>query len=91
MSRACRELGTMDLSDCTLYASGEPCNMCASAAFQADIATVVVGATRADLPHFFRKREIGIKELAHDSSHQIEILTGVLNKQAVELFDGVVK
>src|SRR5438128_1037783 len=42
VSRACSKLKTVDLSGCTLYASGEPCNMCASAAFQADIARVVI-------------------------------------------------
>ncbi|MGG0186764.1 nucleoside deaminase, partial [Bacillus rhizoplanae] len=26
--QACRTLGTSDLSDCKLYASGEPCPMC---------------------------------------------------------------
>lgn len=92
VSKACSSLGTLDLSDCTLYASGEPCNMCASAAFQADIGRVVIGATRGDLPHFFRKREIGIFQLAKDSSHKIKIITDTaLRDEAIKLFDGVKK
>jgi tRNA(Arg) A34 adenosine deaminase TadA len=91
VSSACRALGRMSLEDCILVASGEPCNMCASAAFQADIGTVVVGATRDDLAHFFRIREIGLRQLAEDSSHKVDIITGVLREEAIRLFDGVKK
>ena len=91
VSMACQTLGTTDLSDCTLYASGEPCNMCASSAFQADISRVVIGATRNDLSNFFRKRAVGIKELAKDTGYKVDIVTGVLKQEAIILFDGVVK
>lgn len=88
VSEACRTLGRVDLSECVLYASGEPCIMCAAAAFQANISRVVIGATRDDLPHFFRKREIGIFQLAEDSSYKPEIKTGVLREEAIKLFEG---
>lgn len=91
VGKACQQLGSLSLADATLYASGEPCNMCASAAFQADIATVVIGAARADLPDFFRKRNIGIQQLADDASHPVEIITGVLQDEAIALFTGVDK
>jgi tRNA(adenine34) deaminase len=89
VSGACTKLQSVDLSDCTLYASGEPCNMCASAAFQADIGRVVIGAVRAKLMDFFRQRAIGIRELAKDSSHHIEIVTGIMEPEAIALFDGL--
>lgn len=41
---ACDRLGTLDLSDCTLYTSVEPCVMCAYAIRLARIHTVVTGA-----------------------------------------------
>lgn len=37
---ACRQLGTPDLSSCVLYASGEPCPMCLSAAYLAKLPVI---------------------------------------------------
>ena len=34
---ACKAVGSGDLSNCTIYCSNEPCIMCATAMFQADI------------------------------------------------------
>ena len=45
---ACRALGTFQLTDCTLYASCEPCPMCLSAIYWARIPTVFYGNTRQD-------------------------------------------
>ena len=42
--QACSELGTFDLSDCTLYTTGEPCHMCLSAIMWARIKKVYFGA-----------------------------------------------
>jgi len=41
---ACHKLGTADLSGCTVYASGEPCPMCAGAIAMAKISRLVYGA-----------------------------------------------
>lgn len=46
--RAQAKLQTMDLSDCTIYASGEPCAMCLTAMYFAGIKTVYYAASIDD-------------------------------------------
>lgn len=43
---ACRKLGSEFLSDCEIYASGEPCPMCQGAIQRADIKAVYYASTR---------------------------------------------
>lgn len=45
---ACRILGTYDLSDCAIYASGAPCPMCQSAIIWSNIKKVYVSGTVED-------------------------------------------
>ncbi|HVG93451.1 MAG TPA: nucleoside deaminase [Planctomycetota bacterium] len=46
--RACRRLGTFQLTGCTVYASAEPCPMCLGALYWARPDRVVFAATRED-------------------------------------------
>ncbi len=41
--RACRRLGTLDLSGCVIYTTAEPCFMCSYAIRQTRISQVVIG------------------------------------------------
>jgi tRNA(Arg) A34 adenosine deaminase TadA len=45
---ACAALGHFHLSDCTLYASSEPCPMCLSAAYWARLGRIVFANSRAE-------------------------------------------
>ncbi len=46
--KACKKLGTFDLSGCEIYTTGEPCTMCACAIMWANIDKVYYGATIKD-------------------------------------------
>jgi tRNA(Arg) A34 adenosine deaminase TadA len=54
---ACRKLGTIDLSGCTIYSTCEPCPMCFSACHWAKISRIVYGACIDDA------RRAGFNEL----------------------------
>ncbi|MHC5268780.1 nucleoside deaminase [Enterococcus sp. LJL98] len=45
---ACKKLGTMDLSDCEVYATCEPCPMCVGVMMWANIKKVYYSSTRED-------------------------------------------
>jgi tRNA(Arg) A34 adenosine deaminase TadA len=71
---ACRRLGTNDLSDCTLYAIGEPCPMCTVAIRLARLSHVFYGATHRDARDAYEKladtvyADIGVEELRVEAS-----------------------
>lgn len=88
---ACSTLKANALSKCVIYCSNEPCLMCAAGIFQADIAKVVIGVSRADLPNFLRQRKLTIEDLAQDSAFKIEIVRGVLKDEILPLFDNLKK
>ena len=83
---ACKKLGGT-LTDCALYATNEPCAMCAAALFQAKIPRIIIGASRSDLDWLMRARKITINELAADSGYPIDIKRGLLKELVLELFE----
>jgi tRNA(adenine34) deaminase len=89
LSEACKKLSKYELDDCVIFASGEPCTMCASAIFQAKIPKIFIAAKRNDLPHVFRKRKIDIFSLAKDSSYRPTITTGLLKEESIALFSDI--
>lgn len=46
--KACKRLGTFDLTGCELYTTGEPCHMCLCACMWANIIKIYYGCTIAD-------------------------------------------
>ncbi len=81
---ACKNLGTNDLKNCSIYCSNEPCVMCAAGIFQAKIPYVVIGASRDDLKSL-RPRKIRIDNLADDSGYEIKVIKGILKDQVLKL------
>jgi len=56
--KACRRLGTIDLSGCVMFCTCEPCPMCYSAGHWARVSKIVFGARIVDA------RRAGFNELA---------------------------
>jgi tRNA(adenine34) deaminase len=77
-------LGTTDLRGATLYASMEPCPMCAFAMRQAGIATLVLGARHADLGRSDLGR-YSIEAFCELVGYPLELRTGVRHAECVEL------
>ena len=88
---ACKTMKTTNLKDCIIYCSNEPCLMCASCIFQAQISHVIIGASRDDLSRLLRLRKMKIENLADDSGRIIEIIRGVLKEKVLELFVDIKK
>ena len=71
--KACKKLGTFDLSGCEIYTTGEPCPMCMAAILWANIEKVFYGCNILDTEEIgfrdkkfyeqFANREQFIKEL----------------------------
>lgn len=85
--KACRTLGTIDLSECTIYSTCEPCPMCFGACHWAKLARVVYAASIADAQAAgFTELTISNEEMKRRGGSAIEITGGVLAAEAVRLF-----
>ena len=95
---ACGKLDRAALAGCTLYASGEPCVMCAGAIFWSNIRRVVYGADAVQLRGL---RDVAAgqmdlvmscREVFRASLHPISVIGPVLEEEALAphrlAFDG---
>jgi len=89
VDKACKKLETNKLDTCTIYCTNEPCLMCAAAIFQAKIPRVVIGALRTDLVDLLRDRKIRIYDLAKDSGYEIDLKSGVLRNEVINIFNNI--
>lgn len=83
MRNACQKFNSLDLSECTLYTTLEPCSMCLSAASWSNIKKVVFGAYKKDVkgnPYEIRNYDAmeHAKKLTPLNGGKIEIKGGVL-------------
>ena len=59
---ACDALGTIDLSDCTLYTSSEPCPMCRAAICWAKVGKVFYAASMKDVDEILGFKDLTMAE-----------------------------
>lgn len=85
---ACRRLGTIDLSGCTLFATCEPCPMCFSAAHWARVSRVVFGASIEDAQKAgFNEIRLSARELRKLSGNEMELVPGFMQEECRRLFE----
>lgn len=84
---ACRELGTIDLSGCTIYSTCEPCPMCFAACHWARLDRIVFGARIADATDVgFNELSLSNEDMKRRGGSPVELVAGVEREACVELF-----
>jgi tRNA(Arg) A34 adenosine deaminase TadA len=83
---ACRQLKTLGLSGCQIYASCEPCPMCFSACFWANLDKIVYGSRIEDAERIgIRQMPIASATMKQLSRAPMEVLGDVMREESVEL------
>jgi guanine deaminase len=84
---ACTNLGTIDLSGCSIYSTTEPCPMCFSAIHWANIGDVVFGASIGDAKAYgFHELTIPNETMKEIGGSMVRITSGFMAKEALAVF-----
>lgn len=88
---AIRELTTKNqspsLEGYTIYASGEPCPMCAAACIWAGVDEIIIGASIQDLININQSQiHLSCEEVIAKSSKNIKVTKGILQQESLALF-----
>lgn len=75
---ACERLGTLDLHDCTLYTTAEPCWMCSYAIRESRISQVVIGAATVDVGGISTRYPLLVDSTIKVWNAPPQVITGVL-------------
>ena len=93
---ACKELAALDLSDCILYSTIEPCSMCLAGATWAGVSQVVFGAYQEDIKNNpyelkdYHAEEHAKRLFAPFTNKEITVIGGVLRKECAELMKNII-
>ena len=81
---ATAHLKSLSLKGCTLYASCDPCPMCAGAMFASRIERLVIGASSQALMRLTGSppRSYSVEELGKQMNIKLEVIRGILRDEA---------
>jgi tRNA(Arg) A34 adenosine deaminase TadA len=83
---ACKFLNSLDLSNCTMYSTIEPCSMCLGAASWAGLSKVVFGAYQEDsADNPYEIKDYHAEKHAEKLSSSIKVTGGILREECTQL------
>jgi guanine deaminase len=85
--KACKKLGTFNLSGCEIFASCEPCPMCLSAIMWARIGRLFYASSRNDASRAGFDDDILYAELALPAGERMLKPVQLLQEEAIKVFD----
>ena len=85
--KACKKLGTFDLSGCVVYTSCEPCPMCLGAIYWAHINTIYYGNSKKDAAEIDFDDDFIYEELAKPLHRRHVPLINLLGDEAIVTFN----
>lgn len=85
--KACRKLGTIDLSDCVIYTSCEPCPMCLGAIYWAHIGKIFYANTRHDAHSIDFADNLIYEELELPLEQRTKPIIPLLRDEAKKVFE----
>jgi tRNA(adenine34) deaminase len=86
VQEACRVLGLLDLTGCTLYTTVEPCFMCSYVIRSARISRVVIGRAAPDVGGLSSEHHILVDPNIACWSPPPQVVTGLLEEECSALF-----
>ncbi|MFH1626681.1 MAG: nucleoside deaminase [bacterium] len=85
---ACNKLRSKDLSGVTLYSTCEPCPMCFSASWWANISRIVFGISLEESSKLFGQEIlVSSNYLNEKGANKIEIKGGILKEEVCKLYE----
>lgn len=84
---ACKNIGKPDLTDCVLYTSAEPCPMCMSAIYWANIKTVYYANSQEDSRKFGFDDKLILEELQKPKDERSIASVKIENPAAIKVFE----
>lgn len=84
--KACKKLGTFDLSGCDIYTSCEPCPMCLAAIYWAHIDNIYYGCTKHDAKDIGFDDSFIYDQIALKPEKRSIPAANILHKEALEAF-----
>ena len=85
---ACKELGTHDLSGCTLYTTSEPCPMCYGAIWWARIEKIYYASTIHDAKEFGNFDDLALSEAIKSAINERPIMSEeILRSEMLQLWN----